>query len=593
MTDLSIDLGRLLPALIPIGGVVAILVLDLVSPRLRRVPYAVALVASLGAAAAAVPGLRLGAGETRSTLCLTSAGAALPIEGLPQSCFWQASALGSSLQFAAGLAAALTVVLAWPWSGDGGRAGDGGGAGDAHDLKAAVAARDMHREPIEAVLLLTALTGAIVVAASRDVGTWLIGLELATLPLIGLVALSGTRSAVAGAMQLLTTSLVSFAVLVLGIALWFAATGSPFLTVDAALRAETAAGAGGWGALALAVALLITGLGFKLSLVPFHAWTPTAYAGSRTAVAAFLATVSKIAGLGALLVVLQALTAIGTAPRPSGVEATQAEQAFAASALVVIAVLAVASMTVGNIMALRQDNVVLLLAWSTVAQAGWVVLPLVSMSTGGDRAAATYLLTYIVATLVAFAVVGITVRELPGRGRTLEAYTGLWRRSPWRAGALALALTSLAGLPPGVIGLVGKVVALRPVLSEGWLWLALIAAANAVLGVAVYTRWLRPIITSGSVEGAVAPELPRRAEPAATTEPAGILEPAGATESGASGASGAVDRRGARRGARPPRRRVRLHQPVDRVALMFALVVASVILVAVSVQPDLLLGLLG
>jgi NADH-quinone oxidoreductase subunit N len=574
MTDLSIDFGRLLPALIPIGGVVAILVLDLVSPRLRRVPYSVALIASLGAAVAAVPGLGLGAGETRSTLCLTAGGAVVPIEGLPQSCFWQASALGSTLQLAAGLAAALTVVLAWPWSGDPAdartarRAGDAGGSrdgGDAVDAvdtvgardvhRPAIDVRDVHREPIEAILLLTALTGAIVVAASRDVGTWLIGLELATLPIVGLIALSGTRSAVAGAMQLLVTSLVSFAILTLGVALWFAASGSPFFTIDAGLRAEANAASAGWGVLALAVTLIITGLGFKLSLVPFHAWTPTAYAGSRTAVAAFLATVSKVAALAGLLVVLQALTAVGSA------------------ALVVIAVVAVASMTLGNIMALRQDNVVLLLAWSTVAQAGWVVLPLVSLSTGGDRASATYLLTYIVATLVAFAVVGITVRELPAEGRTLAAYTGLWQRSPWRAGALALALTSLAGLPPGVIGLVGKVVALRPVVSEGWVWLALLAAANAVLGVAVYTRWLRPVITSGSVEGAAAPQLPRRTEIEATAD------------------AGAITVSAVR--SRASRRRVRVHQPVDRVALMFALVVASVLLVAVSVQPDLLLGLLG
>ncbi len=584
MTDLSIDFGTLLPALIPIAGVVVVLLLDLVSPRLRRAPYTVALLASLGAAAAAVPGLRMGAGETRATFCLTPASGGGVLEGLPQDCFWQAGSLTSTLQLAAGLAAALSIVLAWPWSRDVQPASEA----DSRATLVTGGAEDSHREPVEAVLLLTALTGAVVVAASRDVGTWLIGLELATLPIVALIALTGTRSAMAGAIQLLMTSLVSFALLVLGVALWFAATGSPFLTVDAALRGEATAASSGWGVLALAVALLVTGLAFKLSLVPFHAWTPTAYAGSRTAVAAFLATVSKIAALAALLVVLQALAALGT------------------SALVVIAILAVASMTVGNIMALRQDNVVLLLAWSTVAQAGWVVLPLVSMSTGGYRAAATYLLTYVVATLVAFAVVGITVRELPAHGRMLTAYTGLWQRSPWRAGALALALTSLAGLPPGVIGLVGKVVALRPVVSEGWIWLAVIAAANAVLGVAVYTRWLRPVITSGTPEGAVAPEVPHRAdgEPeAGGPEPAeGELEPAGVaarTSEAAAGVDAGEAAEPSTGGAPEPlgrargRHRVRVHQPVDRVALMIALVVATVVLVAVSVQPDLLLGLLG
>ncbi len=541
MTTLSIDAGRLLPALVPVGGVVVVLLLDLFTPRLRRAPYAVALVASLGSAAAAIPGVRLGAGETLTTLCVPPSSTSQVLDGLPGTCFWQVGALASTLQLTAALAAALTLVLAWPWS------------RTREPARAAVpeAGADSHREPIEAVLMLTALTGAVVVAASHDVGTWLIGLELATLPIVALIALPGTRSAIAGAMQLLMTSLVSFAVLVLGVALWFAASGSPFFSADAALRAEAVTGSAGWGVLALSVALIITGLGFKLSLVPFHAWTPTAYAGSRTAVAAFLATVSKIAALAALLVVLQALTAVGP------------------SALVIIAVLSVASMTLGNVMALRQDNVVLILAWSTVAQAGWVILPLVSMSTGGARASATYLLTYVVATLVAFAVVGMTVRELPAEGRTLAAYAGLWQRSPWRAGALALALTSLAGLPPGVIGLIGKVVALRPVLAEGWIWLAIIAAANAVLGVAVYTRWLRPVIMTGS--------------------PAAAPEGAGAHAGEAVGDAIPAEVAAASAG----RRRIRLRQPVDRVALMFALVVASVLLVAVSVQPDLLLSLLG
>ena len=552
MKDLTIDFWRLLPALLPVGGVVVILVLDLVSPRLRRAPYAVALVASLAAAAATVPGLRLGAGEAISTLCVSGAVSDLPaVEGLPQTCFWQAGALGSTLQLAAASAAALTVILGWPWA--------GGRVRDVAQPQAASRAHGTGGESVEAILLLTALTGAVVVAASRDAGTWLIGLELATLPIVALIALSGTRAAVGGAVQLLTTSLVSFAILVLGVALWFAASGSPFFTAGAAITAESATSGGGRGVLALAVILIIAGLGFKLSLVPFHAWTPTAYGGSRTAVAAFLATVSKVAGLAALLVVLQALTAIGPA------------------ALIVIAVLSIASMTLGNIMALRQDDVVQLLAWSTVAQAGWVVLPLVSMSTGGDRAAATYLLTYIAATLVAFAVVGMTVREQPSTGRSLTAYTGLWQRSPWRAGALALALTSLAGLPPGVIGLVGKVAALRPVVAEGWIWLAAIAAANAVLGVAVYTRWLRPVITAGTAEGALAPSVAEAGDAEAPVAEAGV-EVAGPQE------AVVVTR---------PRRPARVHRPIDRIALMVALVVASVVLVAVSVQPDLLLGLLG
>jgi NADH-quinone oxidoreductase subunit N len=279
--------------------------------------------------------------------------------------------------------------------------------------------------------------------------------------------------------------------------------------------------------------LVLAGVGFKLSLVPFHAWTPTAYAGSSVPVATFLATVSKVAALAALLVVLRAVAVLGT------------------PAVLSIAVLSALSMTLGNVMALRQDDVVRLLAWSTVAQAGWVVLPLVSISALGVGASATYLLTYVVATLVAFAVVAVTVRERSGGGRSIAAYEGLWQRSPWRAGALALALTSLAGLPPGVIGLVGKITALRPVVAEGWVWLAVVAAVNAVIGVAVYLRWLRAVITAP----AAAADTGVPATPAPTAAPIAV----------------------ARR----------------RPVMVAGLVLASAVLVVVSVQPDLLLRLLG
>jgi NADH-quinone oxidoreductase subunit N len=533
VTGLAVDYATLLPALAPIAGIVLVLVADLVAPRLRRVPYAVAGVAALAAAAATVPGLALGGGSTRETVCLagsTGAVGSVPAVGaLPRVCLWHADALGSTLQLAAALSALVCIALAWP-------------------RRRRRRPADSTREPVEAVLLLAALTGTVVVAASRDVGTWLVALELATLPVIALVALSGARSAVAGATQLLVTSLVSFALLVLGVALWFTATGSPFLTPDAALSSGgafvSAPGAAAsatavvfpsvsGSVVALATVLVIAGVGFKLSLVPFHAWTPTAYAGSSVPVATFLATVSKIAALAALLVVLRAVAVLGT------------------PALLSIAVLASLSMTLGNVMALRQDDVVRLLAWSTVAQAGWVVLPLVSISALGVGASATYLLTYVVATLVAFAVVAVTLRERPGGGRSLAAYEGLWQRSPWRAGALALALTSLAGLPPGVIGLVGKITALRPVVAEGWVWLAVVAAVNAVLGVAVYLRWLRPVIT--------APPAPVTGDTTGTT----------------------AGRVGARVPGRPG--------PV----MVGGLVVAAALLVLVSVQPDLLLRLLG
>lgn len=531
---LVIDVGALWPALFPLLGVVAVLVADLVSPRLRETPFVIAAVAAGFGAWTCLPGVLQTSG-VRTSFCLPSgwavpapsgSGEAVAAAAAAGNCLWQADSLSSALQLAANLAALVVLLLAWP--GRRARATDPG--------KTALATPSPTSEPVQAVLLLAALSGTVVVAAARDIATWLVALELATLPVIALVALSGGRRAVAGAVQLLVTSLVSFALLALGAALWFAATGSPFLSGAAALGAQGAGVATGGVAnaalLSLSVVLVVAGLGFKLSLVPFHAWTPTAYSGSSLPVAAFLATVSKIGALAGLLVFLRAVAALGT------------------PGLVVVAVVAALSMTLGNVMALRQDDVVLLLAWSTVAQAGWVVLPLVSVSALGTSASATYLLTYVAATLVAFAVVALRAREVGVDARRLDAYEGLWRRTAWRAGALGLALTSLAGLPPGIVGLVGKVVALRPVVAEGWTWLTVVAAANAVLGVAVYLRWLRPVVTSV--------DAPDAGRPAPTV--------AVATRWGGSG----------RRGP-----------------LVAALVLTVAVLFVVSVQPDLLFGLLG
>ena len=350
----SVDAGVLLPVLAPAAGAAAVLVLDVVATRLRRSHYLLALVSVVVGVFGTLPGLGAVPGDARSTLCLPAS---------PDRCFYAATAVGSGLQLAALLGALVTLLLAWPEE------------RDAPEGRAAVTAS----------LVLTATAGATAVAAARDLGTWLVALELATLPIVALVALRGARSAVSGAVALLTTSLVSFAMLALAAALWLAATGRAFFDADAALVA--AADPGRRAVLVLAVVLALAGIGFKLSLVPFHAWTPEAYDGAPLSVATFLAGTSKVAALAALLVVVQAVTPLG------------------APVLSAVAGLAVLSMTLGNVMALRQDNVVRLLAWSTVAQAGWVVLPLAAVSTAAVRASAGYLLAYLVATLLAFAVV--------------------------------------------------------------------------------------------------------------------------------------------------------------------------------------------
>ena len=209
--------------------------------------------------------------------------------------------------------------------------------------------------------------------------------------------------------------------------------------------------------------------------MPFHAWTPLTYGAAPLPVTTFLASTSKVAALGGMIVLVQALAGASD------------------FALVAVAVLAALTMTLGNAMALRQQDLVHLLAWSAVAQAGWLLLPLASLSSRAVHAAGGYLIVYVVATVLAFVVV-ISLARRPGGGVTLADHRALARRAPLTAAALGLALLTLAGLPPAIIGLVAKVVALRPVAADGIWWLIVVATLNIALGIAVYVRWLAVLI---------------------------------------------------------------------------------------------------
>ncbi|QFG69364.1 NADH-quinone oxidoreductase subunit N [Ornithinimicrobium pratense] len=454
--NLELHLTATLPVLAPLLAAVFVLLLDVAVPH-RREPHLI--VAALGLAAGAlatVPGLGLAAGDARGAFCLPSG-----------ECLYAASRLVSVLQLTALLAALVVLVLAWrDWTAP----GPGGGR------------ETTGRSPVVAALALGATGGVVAVPAAGDLGTLLVALELATLPTVALVALVRTTwaperraRAVEGAVSLLTTSLVSFALLALGAGLWVAATGTALL--GGATTVEQPA------LLVLAAVFLVAGLAFKVSAVPFHAWTPITYAAAPLPVTTYLATVSKVAALGGLIVVVQALGVVDE------------------TTLVGIAVLAAASMTLGNLVALTQTDTVRLLAWSTVAQAGWVLLPLASLSSRAAHAATSYLVVYVTATLLAFVVViavaaATTTADPAGRPpvTALASHQGLLRARPLLALPLALALLALAGLPPAVVGVVAKIVALRPVLGDGIWWLAVVAALNIALGVAVYVRWLAVVV---------------------------------------------------------------------------------------------------
>jgi NADH-quinone oxidoreductase subunit N len=324
-------------------------------------------------------------------------------------------------------------------------------------------------------LLASAMTGGVVLGYAGDLITLIVALETLTLPLYILVGLR--RQTIEGAVTFFVVSVVSTSVALIGAALLYAATGTVHFG-----RLAVVLGQGARPPLTtVAVVLLLAGLSFKVAAVPFHAWAPVTYDSAPLPVAAYLSTASKLGGVVAILyVAINGLFPVYGTVAPT------------------LAVLAVLSMTVGNLAALRQRRMVRLLAWSSVAQAGYLLAPLAVRVPIDDSVAATlaYTFFYVLLELGAFGAV-IALRS-DGDGGLIEDYAGAVRRSPWAGGALALALVGLAGLPPGLAGLFAKAVVVRALLATGTGWLAVVVALNAVLGLAYYLRAAALLFAPGS-----------------------------------------------------------------------------------------------
>ncbi|WP_326561122.1 NADH-quinone oxidoreductase subunit N [Micromonospora sp. NBC_01796] len=365
-------------------------------------------------------------------------------------------------------------------------------------------------------LLACSMTGGVVLAGAGDLITLIVALETLTLPLYVLVGLR--RRSVAGAEAAVTffvVSVVATAVTLLGAALLYAVTGAlHFRLLATAFAADpdlldiplTSA----------AVALVVLGLAFKIAAVPFHAWAPATYDGAPLPVAAYLSTASKLGGVVALLAVTGiAAPVAGSVVSDGSVPLTNAVLPASVTGPV-LAALAVLTMTVGNLVALRQTRMIRLLAWSSVAQAGYVIAPLGALALAGGRtpeafetalaAALAYTVFFVLLELSAFGAV-IALRAGHGDGGEIGDYRGAARRRPAVGAVLALALVGLAGLPPGLAGLFAKVTVVRSLLFGDSDWLALVVAVNAVIGLAYYVR-VAATIFSPAPEAAVPGQLP-------------------------------------------------------------------------------------
>lgn len=329
-------------------------------------------------------------------------------------------------------------------------------------------------------LLLASAAGAALLPAARDLATLVIALEVASLPAFALVGLRrGDRLSSEAALKFFLSSVTATAVMLLGISFVYAAGGSLHLArlsdglATAPERLETLAAAG--------VVLTLVGFAFKTAAVPFHFWVPDTYVGAPIPVAAYLSVVGKAVGFsGLILVTVLAFPAYDEVWGPA------------------IAVLAALTMTAGNVAALRQrvdapHSAVRLLAWSSVAQAGYLLVPIAAAAYADEPERAvgstlSYALMYGVVNLGAFAVVA-AVAAKGGRGGRITDYRGLAATRLPVALALAFFLINLAGLPPGIIGLFAKVTVLGAAVDAGLGWLAVVMAANVVVGLYYYLQW--------------------------------------------------------------------------------------------------------
>jgi NADH-quinone oxidoreductase subunit N len=339
-------------------------------------------------------------------------------------------------------------------------------------------------------LLLFSISGMMLMAQAGDLIIVFLALELLSIPLYVLAAFARPReeSEEAGLKYFLLGAF-STGFVVYGIALVFGAAGAT------SLRAiVTAASSGAANPLLLTIgsALILVGLGFKVAAVPFHMWTPDVYQGAPSAVTAFMAAGAKIAGFAALLRVF-----------------ALAFPTLASGLTPILAVMSALTMIVGNVLAIAQTNIKRLLAYSSIAHAGYILMAFVPFGQPGVvgtsvAAGLFYLVAYALTNFGAWAVV-IALEHQEGKGLQISEYAGLGRKYPALAAAMAIFMLSLTGVPP-TLGFVGKFYLFRAAMEGQFYLLAVIGVLTSLISAYYY---LRVVVTMYMREG----------EPETTSEP--------------------------------------------------------------------------
>ncbi|HWV86778.1 MAG TPA: NADH-quinone oxidoreductase subunit N [Capillimicrobium sp.] len=436
-TGPHIDVEALSPLLALTGGGLIVLLIGLLRPRVvREVLVPLLSLVALGAAL----GLSIWQWDTDTEII---AGAL------------RVDTLALALTGLVIVSAMVTVLLSWR----------------------AVAPREAAHGEYYAMLLVSAAGMSVLVQAQNLVSLF-IGFELLSIPLYVLCATEMRRaSSLEAGLKYLIIGSVGSATLLYGLALIYGATGSTdFATIGESLNA--AGGPVRDPLFLTGLALAVVGLAFKASVAPFHQWTPDAYEGAPTPVTAFMATATKVAAFGVLI-------------RFFDVALINAQPDWAPA----LAALATITIVVGNVGAIGQTSLKRLLAWSSVAQAGYIMAGIVVGTQHGIEATAFYLAAYLVMNMAAFAVIVARARET-GLGDAIQSVEGIGATKPLLAWPMTIAMLGLAGIP-GTAGFVGKFFLIDAAVDGDYAWLGIVIVLGSAVSLVYYLKviaamWMRP-----------------------------------------------------------------------------------------------------
>jgi NADH-quinone oxidoreductase subunit N len=343
------------------------------------------------------------------------------------------------------------------------------------------------------VLVLFAVLGMLVMASSAGFLSLYLGLELLSLCLYALVAFDrDSKSGAEAAMKYFVLGAMGSGMLLYGISMLYGATGGfSFAGVEAAVVAEGMANK----VLVFGLVFVIIGIAFKFGAVPFHMWLPDVYEGAPTSVVLFLSSAPKVAAFAMAARIL--IDALG------GLHADWGE---------ILVILSVLSMGIGNVVAIAQQNIKRMLAYSTISHVGFLFLGLLAGTEDGYAAAMFYAVVYALMAAGAFGVLVMISRQ-GFEAENLDDLKGLSDRDGWLAAMMALVMFSMAGVPP-LVGFMAKLLVLEAVVDQGMVWLAIVAVVFSIIGAFYYLRVVKmmyfdkpvsdlPIETSGGARLAI------------------------------------------------------------------------------------------